>query len=87
MTPVHVNRILGQLRAEGLVDIKGRVLTILDPRRLKEVAQYDPRYLHLIRTERRDGEVSARAGDLVRASGHGLVHDAIQKVKDSFSGS
>lgn len=87
MTPVHVNRILGQLRADGLVDIRAKVLTILDPKRLKEVAQYDPRYLHLIRTERRDGEVSSRAGDLVGASGQGLLHDAVQKVKGQFSGS
>ncbi len=87
MTPVHVNRILGQFRAEGLVEIKGRVLTVLDPPRLKDAAQYDPQYLHLIRTERRDGEVSSRAGDLVGASGHGLVHDALEKVKGKFSGS
>ena len=87
MTPVHVNRILSQFRSEGLVEIKGRVLTVLDPPRLREAAQYDPRYLHLIRTERRDREVSSRAGDLVGASGHGLVHDALEKVKDKFSGS
>jgi CRP-like cAMP-binding protein len=86
MTPVHVNRILGQLRADGLVEIRSRVLTVLDPKRLKEVAQYDPRYLHLIRTERRDGEVSSRAGDLVGAAGHGLLHDAVQKVKDKLGG-
>ncbi len=87
MTPVHVNRMLQQLRTQGLIDLTGRVLTILDAKELQRVAQYDSSYLHLIRTERRDPEVSQRAGDLVAASPHGLLHDAAEKVKSLFGGS
>lgn len=81
MTTVHVNRMLQQLRSQGLIDLTGRVLTVLDPKGLQRVAKYDSTYLHLIRTERRDPEVSGRAGDLVAASAHGLLHDAAEKVK------
>ena len=84
MTTVHVNRMLQQLRADGLIELTGKVLTILDPKRLQRLAQYDSTYLHLIRTERRDPEVSQRAGDLVSASAHGLLHDAAEKVKSVF---
>ena len=87
MTPVHVNRMLQQLRTQGLIDLDGRVLTVLDPQGLQQVAKYDSTYLHLIRTERRDPEVSDRAGDLVSASSHGLLHDAAKKVKSIFGGS
>jgi len=65
MSPVHVNRMLQQLRAEGLIELKGRILTVLDPRRLQQAARFDSSYLHLTRTERRDPEVAGRAGDLV----------------------
>lgn len=82
MTPVHVNRVLGQLRSEGLIEIGRRVLTILDVDRLMEVSNYDSAYLHLTRTEQRDPEVAGRAGDLVAATEHGFVHDAIGKVKE-----
>lgn len=84
LTPVHVNRMLQQLRVEGLIELHGRVLTILDPQRLQRLAKYDSSYLHLIRTERRDPEVSGRAGDLVSASGNGLLHGAADKVKSMF---
>lgn len=87
MTPVHVNRMLQQLRSQGLIDLRGKVLTVLDPKALQRVAQFDSSYLHLTRTERRDPEVSGRAGDLVSASGHGLIHDAAEKVKSVFEGS
>ena len=65
MTPVHVNRMIRQLREDGLIDLSAKVLTILDPQRLLKVAKYDSAYLHLTRTEERDGIVSNRAGDLV----------------------
>ena len=87
MTPVHVNRVLQQLRAAGLIDLKGRSLTILDPDRLKEIGKYEANYLHLVRTERRDREVSDRAADLVPPSHKGMLHDAVQKVKDTLGGS
>ncbi len=84
MTPVHVNRMLQQLRAEGLIELKNKVLTVLEPKRLMEMGQYDPKYLHLIRTESGDREVAARAGDLVPPSHQGIVQTAVDKVKSVF---
>ena len=65
MTPVHVNRTLRQLREEGLVELKSKMLTVTDPKGLKDVAQFNANYLHLIRTEERESGVSERVGDLV----------------------
>ena len=46
ITPVHANRIIRQLRDDGIVDIgRGRV-TVLDEAKLAELAQFDDRYLH-----------------------------------------
>jgi CRP-like cAMP-binding protein len=87
MTPVHVNRMLQQLRTRGLIELHGKVLTVLDPKGLQRVAKYDSSYLHLIRTARRDPEVAHRAGDLVSATPHGLLHDAAEKVTSLFRGS
>jgi CRP-like cAMP-binding protein len=83
MTPVHVNRMLQQLRSEGLIELKSKVLTVLEPKRLMEAAQYDPSYLHLIRTQQGDREVASRAGDLVRPTAQGVVHGAIDKLKSA----
>jgi CRP-like cAMP-binding protein len=47
LTPVHVNRVLQDLRAAGLFTLKGGVLSILDWERLKETGDFDPTYLHL----------------------------------------
>jgi CRP-like cAMP-binding protein len=47
VTPVHVNRVLQQLRAEGLIELSGDRLNILDWDRLKQVGEFDPTYLHL----------------------------------------
>jgi CRP-like cAMP-binding protein len=87
MTPVHVNRMLRQLRSDGLIELTGKVLTVLDPKGLQRLAKFDSTYLHLVRTERRDPEVAQRAGDLVGASSHGVLHDAAEKVKSMFGGS
>lgn len=87
MTPVHVNRMLQQLRAQGLIDLKGKTLSVLDTKGLQRVAQYDSSYLHLVRTERRDPEVSSRAGDLVSLSSHGMLHDAADKLRSVFGNS
>jgi CRP-like cAMP-binding protein len=81
MTPVHVNRMLKQLRAEGLIDLTGKTLRVLNTKGLQRLAQFDSSYLHLVRTERRDPEVSSRAGDLVRPSAHGMLHDAADRVR------
>ena len=50
-TPVHVNRIFQQLRAEGLIVTQGTRLTVPDWDRLKQVGEFDPTYLHLIRED------------------------------------
>jgi CRP-like cAMP-binding protein len=47
VTPVHVNRVLQQLRAEGLIETRGTQLRIPDWERLKQVGEFDPAYLHL----------------------------------------
>lgn len=47
MSAVHVNRILQQLRGERLLDFSNGVVTIYDERKLKDVGDFDPLYLHL----------------------------------------
>ena len=57
LSDVHVNRTLRDLRAQGLIHLKHRVLTILDVDRLKAFCNFTPNYLHLRNTrwgERRD---------------------------------
>ncbi|MDB5710796.1 MAG: Crp/Fnr family transcriptional regulator [Sphingomonas bacterium] len=64
LTPVHANRMLQKLRADGLIRLGGGVLTVLDPDRLKDAAQFNGAYLHLDRVHDRTA-VGQRAGDLV----------------------
>jgi CRP-like cAMP-binding protein len=85
LTPVHLNRMLQELRAQGLIEFQGRTVTVLDPARLKNAAKFEADYLHLVRTQARDGEVSKRAGDLVSPTAHGAVHGLVDKIKDSLS--
>ena len=47
LSTVHVSRTLHELRSAGLVELKYRRLTILNDRLLRELAMFDPRYLHL----------------------------------------
>ena len=47
VTTVHVNRVLQQMRADGLIETKGTQLEIPDWDRLKQVGEFDPTYLHL----------------------------------------
>ena len=47
LTAVHVNRVMQQLRADGLLVTAGRSVTIPDPARLRALADFDPAYLHL----------------------------------------
>ncbi|CAO4136293.1 Crp/Fnr family transcriptional regulator [Methylorubrum extorquens] len=68
MTSVHANRMLQQLRSGGLIELKGKTLTVLDPPGLKKVARFESSYLHLDWTNKGDTEVSERAGDLVSPS-------------------
>lgn len=49
MTPVHTNRVLQRLRKEGLIELRGGVLSVLDIHALQEAAGFDPNYLHIKR--------------------------------------
>lgn len=51
---VHVNRVLQDLRAEGLITSRGRTLIINDWERLQQVGQYSPDYLHVDQKLERD---------------------------------
>jgi CRP-like cAMP-binding protein len=46
LTAVHVNRVLKGLQAEGLIDRNRRVVSFPDWHRLRDVADFNPRYLH-----------------------------------------
>ena len=76
VTPIHVNRMLQELRAAGMIELNNRMLRIVDFERLAGVAQYEASYLHLVRTEKGDPAVAKRVGDLVPVTGKGLLHDA-----------
>ncbi|TRW14777.1 Crp/Fnr family transcriptional regulator [Glacieibacterium frigidum] len=49
LTAVHVNRTMQVLRAEGLVAIASRIMTLSDVPRLRQIGGFDPGYLHLDR--------------------------------------
>ncbi|HEY8592648.1 MAG TPA: Crp/Fnr family transcriptional regulator [Sphingomicrobium sp.] len=80
MTPIHVNRMLHDLRAERVIELGNRTLRVVDFERLAEIAQYEPAYLHLVRTEKADPAVFNRVGDLLPASSGGVFQKAWQKV-------
>ncbi|MDP8920687.1 MAG: helix-turn-helix domain-containing protein, partial [Pseudomonadota bacterium] len=46
-TTVHVNRILQQMRTDGLIELKGERLFVPDWEKLKQVGEFDSTYLHL----------------------------------------
>jgi CRP-like cAMP-binding protein len=50
ITTIHVSRILRDLRLAGLIQLKDRRLNIPDVGRLRTFCDFDPSYLHLIRT-------------------------------------
>lgn len=47
LTSVHVNRTMQQLRGDGMVSTENRVLTLPDVAALRDVAGFDPSYLHI----------------------------------------
>jgi CRP-like cAMP-binding protein len=51
ITTVHVNRVLQQMRADGLIESKGTQIKIPDWGKLKQVGEFDPTYLHLVRED------------------------------------
>jgi CRP-like cAMP-binding protein len=46
LSNVHVNRIMQELRSQGLIATPGRQLVILDWEGLKQLGEFDPTYLH-----------------------------------------
>jgi len=51
LSAVHVNRVLQELRGDGLIRLDGGTLTVLDWESLRQVADFDPAYLHLQRSQ------------------------------------
>ncbi|GEO15027.1 Crp/Fnr family transcriptional regulator [Microvirga aerophila] len=47
VSTVHVNRVLQDMRADGLIETKGTQVSVPDRERLKHVGDFDPSYLHL----------------------------------------
>ena len=47
LTQVHVSRTLKRLREDGLMTFKRGQIVVTDMPRLRELAQFDPNYLHL----------------------------------------
>ena len=47
LTPVHVNRTLKLLEAEGLITRNRRSIAFPDWEKIREVADFNDRYLHL----------------------------------------
>jgi CRP-like cAMP-binding protein len=47
LTPVHVNRVLKRMRADGLASLKRGALTIHDYRLLERASGFNPSYLHI----------------------------------------
>ena len=46
ITSVHANRVIRQLRQEGIVELNRGRVTVLDERKFQELADFDDRYLH-----------------------------------------
>jgi CRP-like cAMP-binding protein len=55
LTAVHINRTLQRLRAEGLIRLRQRKLTLLQPERLAAIADFDESYLRA-NCERRNAD-------------------------------
>ncbi len=51
LSNVHVNRVLTDLRKEGLIEIDRRRIRVPDWEKLKVVGDFDPTYLHLEREQ------------------------------------
>ena len=52
LTPVHVNRVLKELRESGLVEFRGRRVSITDLAGLERAAEFDSAYLYVDRLPR-----------------------------------
>ena len=47
LSTVHVNRVLQQLRREGLIEVQRTNFRLVDSQKLEALAEFDPTYLHL----------------------------------------
>lgn len=47
LSDVHVNRVIGDLRRDGLVDVRRRSFVLHDRSALETLGQFDPAYLHV----------------------------------------
>jgi DNA-binding GntR family transcriptional regulator len=47
LTPVHVNRVLKSLEADGLISRRRRHIHFTDWRALQEIGDFSRRYLHI----------------------------------------
>ena len=47
LTSVHINRVLQALRADGVISVEKKRVTIGDWNRMTEIGDFSPRYLHL----------------------------------------
>ena len=47
LTSVHVNRMMQHLRIRGLIASANRLVTIRDQAKMRQIAGFDPRYLHI----------------------------------------
>jgi CRP-like cAMP-binding protein len=46
MTPVHINRVLQELRRSGAMELQRGIMRIIDPRALTQLSGFDDNYLH-----------------------------------------
>jgi CRP-like cAMP-binding protein len=51
LSTVHVNRVLQDLRGDGLITLQGGSLKVLDWEGLQRAGEFDPTYLHLAKNE------------------------------------
>ena len=51
LSTVHVNRVLQELRGNGLITLRSGSLTVLDWDGLRQAGEFDPTYLHLDRKQ------------------------------------
>jgi CRP-like cAMP-binding protein len=65
MTPVHINRVLKELRVAGAMTLQRGSLIISDPEKLVRIAGFDENYLHRrLRLQSEKGAVYAQPGPL-----------------------
>lgn len=62
LSAVHVNRVLQELRRDGLIAWQGREMRIPDVRALERAALFDPAYLHLGDRDRGGGSREETVG-------------------------